>query len=352
MTTTVSQHPSCILDDLLYLGTKEHAEDADALTACGITHIVNATDNLSNLFSEERCLASDTPRQYHRVPVRDVRAEAIDMFFDGACSFIQDALASNNGRVLVHCMAGRSRSATIVIAFLLKCRGLDLSGAFELVRARRPCSLPNLGFWQQLEAYEERVCGGCSATPDVFVKAKAMDAKLRGTADGALAHHATPGTTSAADVCSRFLHAASAQLGADVEASVLSRWPAELSGDAAVAALGGALLASLDGPAERIRFVPRLLWLLVHQHGVVNLPQAQKALAEGVLAQDLDDLQIDIPHVWRHVANVSDGCRACGLLTAEVAVAHGGVLEKAAAVMREARDLEGGSEDATLLYII
>ena len=73
-----------------------------------------------------------------------------------------------------------------------------------------------------------------------------------------------------------------------------------------------------------------LLWLLVHQHGVVSLAEAQAALADGLLAQDLDDLQVDVPHVWRHVASVCEGCRELGLLSEEVAAAHAGVLEKAA----------------------
>ena len=72
-----STHPALIIDGL-YLGAREHAEDADVLSACGITHVVNVTDNLPNLFSEERCLEGDTPRTYCRVPVRDVRNEGPD----------------------------------------------------------------------------------------------------------------------------------------------------------------------------------------------------------------------------------------------------------------------------------
>ena len=77
-------------------------------------------------------------------------------------------------------MAGRSRSATIVIAYLLKCRGYDLASAFELVRLNRPSAMPNLGFWRQLEAFEKQVRGESSATPELYVKAKAMDVKLYG----------------------------------------------------------------------------------------------------------------------------------------------------------------------------
>ena len=42
------------------------------------------------------------------------------------------------------------------VAFLLKCRQYNLASAFELVRAQRPCAMPNFGFWRQLEAFEEQ----------------------------------------------------------------------------------------------------------------------------------------------------------------------------------------------------
>ena len=75
-----SEMPSLIIEGL-YLGAKEHAEDMDSvLSPCGITHIVNATDNLPNLFSEKHCLAHETPRLYCRVPVRDVRRSGVGSY--------------------------------------------------------------------------------------------------------------------------------------------------------------------------------------------------------------------------------------------------------------------------------
>jgi len=331
--------PNEIIDGL-FLGAKEHAEDSDVLSACGISHVVNVTDNLPNFFAENLCLDGDIPLAYCRVPVRDVRADGIDIFFDNACEFIGSALGTDpGGRVLVHCMAGRSRSATIVVAYLIKCRGYDLARAFELLREKRPSAMPNLGFWSRLEALEKQVHGTSSATPDVYVKAKAMDAKLHGAETSDVRHeaaNASDGTHGVAVVCRRFLLASSAQLGAEVEATVLSRWPSELSrGSPTAVALAEALLATLDGTAEHIRCVPHLLWLLVHQHGVLSLEEAQQALVEGVLTQDLDDLQIDIPHVWRHVASIFDGCKELGLLTDDIEAVHTRVLAKARAAARE-----------------
>ena len=44
--------------------------------------------------------------------------------------------------MLVHCMAGVSRSATLVIAFLMLTRKLSLNEAFRVVKSRRKIVIP------------------------------------------------------------------------------------------------------------------------------------------------------------------------------------------------------------------
>ena len=59
-------------------------------------------------------------------------------------------------RVLVHCLAGMSRSATIVIAYLLATTPMTTEEATEFVRSKRSIIRPNYGFTLQLEQYERR----------------------------------------------------------------------------------------------------------------------------------------------------------------------------------------------------
>ena len=56
--------------------------------------------------------------------------------------------------VLVHCNAGVSRSATVVIAFLMKEKNFSFQEAFHHVKKRRPCIRPNEGFVKQLQLLE------------------------------------------------------------------------------------------------------------------------------------------------------------------------------------------------------
>lgn len=56
--------------------------------------------------------------------------------------------------MLVHCFMGRSRSATIVLAYLISRQTLTLSDALYKLRAVRPQAQPNTGFYQELRALE------------------------------------------------------------------------------------------------------------------------------------------------------------------------------------------------------
>eukprot|EP01056_Protomagalhaensia_sp_Gyna25_P001931 Protomagalhaensia_sp_Gyna_25__1930@NODE_2024_length_1339_cov_10_830769_g1669_i0_p1_GENE_NODE_2024_length_1339_cov_10_830769_g1669_i0NODE_2024_length_1339_cov_10_830769_g1669_i0_p1_ORF_typecomplete_len386_score38_96DSPc/PF00782_20/8e32CDKN3/PF05706_12/0_00053Init_tRNA_PT/PF04179_12/0_071PTPlike_phytase/PF14566_6/0_16Y_phosphatase2/PF03162_13/0_51_NODE_2024_length_1339_cov_10_830769_g1669_i0261183 len=98
------------------------------------------------------------PITQFRVPVEDISNEPILDYMDDACDFISQHLGL--GGVLVHCRSGVSRSATIVIGFLMKTLRLSLNDSFMLVLSRRSCICPNIGFMKQLCQLEEALVGG------------------------------------------------------------------------------------------------------------------------------------------------------------------------------------------------
>ena len=65
--------------------------------------------------------------------------------------------ANLDQRVLVHCQAGQSRSAAIVLAYLMKYQDMSYEQAFERLRSVRPQVEPNVGFVRQLKVFEQRV---------------------------------------------------------------------------------------------------------------------------------------------------------------------------------------------------
>ncbi|NWJ07123.1 DUS28 phosphatase, partial [Crypturellus undulatus] len=91
-----------------------------------------------------------------RVPVFDDPDEDLYSYFEHCSEAIEEALYSG-GTCLVYCKSGRSRSATICTAFLMRRRHLSLQEAFATVKAARPEAEPNAGFWAQLQRYEEHL---------------------------------------------------------------------------------------------------------------------------------------------------------------------------------------------------
>jgi protein-tyrosine phosphatase len=59
--------------------------------------------------------------------------------------------------VYVHCAAGVSRSASVVIAFLMKEFKMKFQEAFDFVKERRPQIMPNSNFRSQLEIFEKEL---------------------------------------------------------------------------------------------------------------------------------------------------------------------------------------------------
>ena len=83
------------------------------------------------------------------ISLDDVPNENISQHFDDTYKFI-DA-----GPTLVHCAMGKSRSVTIVLAYLMRKRKLSLKDALRLVYKKRPIISPNMGFLKQLSDYEK-----------------------------------------------------------------------------------------------------------------------------------------------------------------------------------------------------
>lgn len=72
-------------------------------------------------------------------------AEDFDLYryFDECANFIRDQIKNTN--VFVHCYAGISRSASVVIAYMIKHLGYSLKEALRKCKNARPIVEPNKG---------------------------------------------------------------------------------------------------------------------------------------------------------------------------------------------------------------
>ncbi|KAK7077241.1 Dual specificity protein phosphatase 3 [Halocaridina rubra] len=134
----------------LFLGDCDAATNEAYLLRNGITHILNAADNTSGPARVK------TGAEFYKNPsiiyqgldLLDMPFINISVHFEKASEFIDEALASG-GCILIHCRQGRSRSATIVAAFLMLRRNMTAARALTLLRESREIR-PNNGFLQHL----------------------------------------------------------------------------------------------------------------------------------------------------------------------------------------------------------
>ncbi|CAF3180818.1 unnamed protein product [Rotaria socialis] len=133
------------IDDHIWLGDIDSAENDEALDALNITHILTVLDF-------EPKLAEDDRRVRKHVRAYDIHTVDLIGEFESCYQFIEDAVC-NKQNVLIHCHAGMSRSATIACAYLMKKYKLSYDEALEKLRAKRPCVYPNPGFAKQLRLY-------------------------------------------------------------------------------------------------------------------------------------------------------------------------------------------------------
>ncbi|KAG7382017.1 hypothetical protein PHYPSEUDO_005378 [Phytophthora pseudosyringae] len=131
----------------LFIGSYGAASNFAALKKAGITHVLCVSPSLSLKFPQEFT--------YLQLPVADLSSVSISEFFDEAFRFMDSALSSG-GKVLVHCFMGRSRSATIILAYLMARQDLTLHEALCELRRVRPQAQPNSGFYQELVAFEAK----------------------------------------------------------------------------------------------------------------------------------------------------------------------------------------------------
>ncbi|XP_029686899.1 dual specificity protein phosphatase 22-B isoform X1 [Takifugu rubripes] len=73
--------------------------------------------------------------------------------FKQSIMFMHESRLKGEG-CLVHCLAGVSRSVTLVVAYIMTVTRLGWSDALAAVKAARPCAAPNVGFQRQLQEFE------------------------------------------------------------------------------------------------------------------------------------------------------------------------------------------------------
>ncbi|KAL7827161.1 hypothetical protein SRHO_G00328790 [Serrasalmus rhombeus] len=128
----------------LYIGDMDFAENRSELRRRNFTHVLNCAHS-SRRGAE---FYDGMGITYLGIDAHDSPAYDMSVNFDTASEFIHSALRGG-GKILVHCHVGVSRSATVVLAYLMLKHNMTLVEAINTVKEGRGI-IPNRGFLRQL----------------------------------------------------------------------------------------------------------------------------------------------------------------------------------------------------------
>ncbi len=172
---------STILPNFLYLGpeitAEEHVRELQSLGVRRILNLAAECDDDNGLGLRQRF------ERYVKIPMRDtVEEENVLLGVREACEVLGTSLppsifqpfitmclipltddaSLHSAPTYVHCKAGKSRSVTAVMAYLIHANHWTLSRAYTFVLERRKGISPNIGFVSELMNFEEAELGSKS----------------------------------------------------------------------------------------------------------------------------------------------------------------------------------------------
>ena len=141
----------------IYLGNFQSAKDKEFFKEKNILAVLNCSKDIPNHFAHDKNI------EYMRIPVDDsLKQKDYDQMFEYMPVIVQfihkhNSVQGNN--ILVHCYAGRQRSAISVAVYLVDKYGLDPKKACEMVLKKRPEAFhfgKSLNFDQALNKYYKK----------------------------------------------------------------------------------------------------------------------------------------------------------------------------------------------------
>ncbi|KAI9537847.1 hypothetical protein NQZ68_020828 [Dissostichus eleginoides] len=148
-----------LVDPGLYIGTVADLNDSQGLAAAAVTHILSVDS-----VDPAPLVPADGNFRRKWVNVLDEVSSDLLSHMDDCFRFIQEAV-DGGGAALVHCQAGRSRSATIITSYLMKKHQLSFTEASLRLKAAKPDVQVNSGFEEQLCLYEALHCEVDTSSP-------------------------------------------------------------------------------------------------------------------------------------------------------------------------------------------
>jgi len=156
-----------VIEGFMFLGAQKDASNYPLLEAYEIKNVLSLCHthpHLTNVRIPEHI-------NFLGIPAIDFEDYDISQHFEECFQFLDKVHAAKQ-KVVVHCWAGVSRSPTIVLAYLMRSKGMKLPEALKLVRDRRNIIAPNEGFLARLMVLEKKLCFFYGARATAFTSIK------------------------------------------------------------------------------------------------------------------------------------------------------------------------------------
>lgn len=137
-------HISMIVPDRLYISDWEGSLNFDKLRDLNVKRIVCLERKMKDSFILEKYEREGI--SHHRIEIDDIPGVDIVSYKDDILKNIGD----DDAAVLVHCLAGISRSVSAVMLYLCEKYAFTPHEAMCFIRENRPCAKPQYGFLFQI----------------------------------------------------------------------------------------------------------------------------------------------------------------------------------------------------------
>jgi len=148
-----------VIPDNLYIGSEENATNEHIMREAGITHAVSVCDHVGQLRGIE----------YMRHIMNDRGQTQLSSVLKEVYPFMENA-----EKLFVHCKWGQNRSATLIIAFLMKSKGMTLKNAYGFLKMKRPIVQINRDYAKQLLELEKEIFGN-NTMPECWMERGGFD---------------------------------------------------------------------------------------------------------------------------------------------------------------------------------
>eukprot|EP01119_Soliformovum_irregulare_P019393 TRINITY_DN6125_c0_g1_i2.p2 TRINITY_DN6125_c0_g1~~TRINITY_DN6125_c0_g1_i2.p2 ORF type:complete len:235 (-),score=33.37 TRINITY_DN6125_c0_g1_i2:39-743(-) len=156
--------PPAVVLPFLILGSSGDARDHKLMDELGVGWVLNVA-------TEVGCMYKHDDVKYLKVEIQDMLPTTEDQYhlFEESFAFINEAKKAYEAKMrgeevgrhacFVHCMRGRSRSATIILSYLMSWERISLAEAYLNVKAKRIAIGPHAHLKRQLVRYETHLTG-------------------------------------------------------------------------------------------------------------------------------------------------------------------------------------------------